>query len=258
MNWNMKILICGKGGSGKSTISVLIAKKLNTMGYKVLLVDADESNFGLHRLAGMPLPQDMMSNLGGKQAFKNKMNQTFPSDNKPFSRKTEIHELPEICVSESNGIRLAVIGKIHHYGEGCACAIGMLSKQVLSSLAIEKNEIVIVDTEAGIEHFGRKVDAECDLILGVIDPTYESLMMSKKIQEMAEQAEVDLFFILNKVDARIEETMIGNFDKEKIIARIPQNDQIFMESFQGSALTADLPAIDPICQLIHKIKQDEK
>jgi CO dehydrogenase maturation factor len=254
----MKILICGKGGSGKSTLSTLIAKRLNTMGYKILLVDADESNFGLHRLAGMPLPQDIMGNLGGKKEFKKKMNQTFPADDKPFSQNTGIDELPEICVTKTNGIRLAVIGKIHHYGEGCACAIGLLSKQILANLAIEKDEIVIVDTEAGIEHFGRRLDAECDLILGVIDPTFESLMMSKKIQEMAEQAKVDLYFVLNKVEDRVEETMAGNFNKEKIIATIPHDDQIFMESFQGAQLTADLPSIDPICQQIHTMKQNKK
>ncbi|MFH2065507.1 MAG: P-loop NTPase [Pseudomonadota bacterium] len=251
----MKILICGKGGSGKSTVSALIAKKLNVMGYKVLLVDADESNFGLHRLVGMPLPRDIMTDLGGKNEFKNKMNPTFPSTDKPFSQKTMIHELPEICVTESNGIRLAVIGKIHHYGEGCACAIGLLSRQVLSSLDIDKDEMVIVDTEAGIEHFGRKVDAECDLILAVIDPTYESLMMSRKIQEMAEQAGVDLYFVLNKVPAGMEEKMIGHFDENKVIARIPLDNQIFMAGFQGAPLTAELPAIDLIGKKIHAMKQ---
>jgi len=252
----MKIAICGKGESGKSTVSTLIANRLNSMGYKVLLIDADESNFGLHRLAGMPMPQDIMENLGGKKEFKKKINQTFPADDKPFQKDTEIDDLPQICVTENNGIRLAVIGKIHHYGEGCACAIGLLSKQILSKLVIDKDEIVIVDTEAGIEHFGRRLDAECDLLLGVIDPTYESVMMSKKLQEMAEQAEVELYFVLNKVDERIEKNMIESVDAKKVIAKIPQNDQIFLDSFHGDPLTTDLPAIDPICQQIQQLKQN--
>ena len=254
----MKILICGKGGCGKSTITALIAKKLNTMGYKVLLIDADESNFGLHRLIGLPQPTDIMTDLGGKQAFKSKMNQTFPAEAKPFSQKTGIDEFPEICIAQANGIRLAVIGKIHHYGEGCACAIGLLSKQVLSSLSIDRNEIVIVDTEAGIEHFGRRVDAECDLILGVIDPTYESMIMSRTIQAMADQADVDLYFVLNKVTSAIEETMRSSFDPGTILTEIPHNDQIFTQGFRGESLTAELPAIDPICEMIDRMKQNEK
>lgn len=251
----MKILICGKGGSGKSTLAALLASKLNDLGYNILLVDADESNFGLHRLAGLPLPEDIMSNLGGKKGFKEKLNKTFPGDDKPFNQKIGIDELPEGCVTEANGTRLLVIGKIHDFGEGCACPMGVLSKLVLSNLVIKDNEIVIVDTEAGIEHFGRRVDAECDLILDVVDPTYESFMMAEKIQEMAQKASIDLFFVLNKIDARVKNSMIKNVDQKKIITRIPQNEQLFLESLEGKTLTAELPAIEPICELIQELKR---
>jgi len=63
----MKILICGKGGSGKSTVSVLIAKTLKNRGYKVLLVDADESNLGIHRLMGVTSSVSLIDTLGGKK-----------------------------------------------------------------------------------------------------------------------------------------------------------------------------------------------
>jgi len=251
----MKILVCGKGGSGKSTLAALLAAKLNNMGFNILLVDADESNFGLHRLAGLPLPTDIMNNLGGKKGFKEKLNKTFPADEKPFSQKIGIDELPEGCITEANGTKLIVIGKIHDFGEGCACPMGVLSKLVLSNLVIKDNEIVIIDTEAGIEHFGRRVDAECDLILDVVDPTYESFMMAEKIQEMAQKASIDLFFVLNKINARVEDSMIKNVDPEKIITRIPQNEQIFLESLEGKTLTAELPAIEPICELIQELKR---
>jgi len=253
----MKILVCGKGGSGKSTIAVLLSAKLNNLGYNVLLVDADESNFGLHRLAGLPLPRDIMSNLGGKKGFKEKLNQTFPAGDKPFNQKIGIDELPEGCVTEANGIRLLVIGKIHHFGEGCACPMGVLSKLVLSNLVIKENEIVIVDTEAGIEHFGRRIDAECDLILDVIDPTYESFVMAEKIQKMAQTASIELSFVLNKINPRVEDAMIRNVNPAKIIARIPQHEQIFLESLEGKALTADVPEIEPLCELIRKLKLDK-
>ncbi len=251
----MKILVCGKGGSGKSTLATLLAVKLNHLGFKILLVDADESNFGLHRLAGLPLPRDIMNDLGGKKGFKEKLNKQFPQEDKPFSQKIGIDELPEECVTEANGIKLLVIGKIHDFGEGCACPMGVLSKLVLSNLVMKDNEIVIVDTEAGIEHFGRRVDAECDLILNVVDPTYESFMMAEKIQEMAQKASIDLFLVLNKINDRVEDSMIKNVNSEKIIARIPQNEQIFLESLEGKPLTAELPAMEPICELIRELKR---
>ena len=70
----MKTLICGKGGSGKSTISALVALTLRDMGANVLLVDADESNYGLHRLMGVPMPVSLLDDLGGKNGFREKMN----------------------------------------------------------------------------------------------------------------------------------------------------------------------------------------
>ncbi|KPJ51676.1 MAG: ATP-binding protein, partial [Dehalococcoidia bacterium DG_18] len=48
----MKIAVCGKGGSGKSAIVTLLAKGLREKGYKVLVVDSDESNSGLYRMLG--------------------------------------------------------------------------------------------------------------------------------------------------------------------------------------------------------------
>ena len=253
----MKILICGKGGSGKSTLAALLSKNLISRGFEVLLIDADESNLGLHRLAGVPMPIDIMEDLGGKKGFKEKLNQTFPGNDQPFNQKIKIRDLPEACIGEDGGIKLAVIGKIHDFGEGCACPMGVLSKKVLSSLIVEDKEIVVVDTEAGIEHFGRRVDAECDLILGVVDPTFESFLMAGKMTEMAEKAGVEILFVLNKVDDHVAGTMKKNIDQAKIIAEIPQSEQIFADSLEGNALTAALPEIDAIGRLIEERKQAE-
>ena len=66
----MKIIICGKGGSGKSTLSTLLAKGLSKRGYSILMVDGDESNLGLHRLLGGKEPVNFMDSLGGKKGFR--------------------------------------------------------------------------------------------------------------------------------------------------------------------------------------------
>lgn len=250
----MKIILSGKGGSGKSTITTLLSKNLKNRGFKVLLVDADESNLGLHRLAGVSSPKYIMEDLGGKKGFKEKLNAAFPSMDRPFSKKLHINELPSECVSEADGIKLAVIGKIHDFGEGCACPMGMLSRLVLSNLVIDEDEIVLVDTEAGVEHFGRRVDAECDLILGIIDPTYESFQLAKKIDEMALKTDVDAFFILNKVTDDVLKIMQENIDMNKVIAKIPHSEKVFLDSLNGNPLSANIPEIDAVCQII----QDRK
>lgn len=62
----MKITVCGKGGCGKSTVTTLLAKELARMGKKVLVVDSDESNFGLHRQLGVELPRDLPNILAAR------------------------------------------------------------------------------------------------------------------------------------------------------------------------------------------------
>ena len=65
----MKILVCGKGGSGKSTISALLSKELARNGRNVLVIDTDESNFGIHVQLGMAKPKDFMNYFGGKKVL---------------------------------------------------------------------------------------------------------------------------------------------------------------------------------------------
>ena len=230
----MRILICGKGGCGKSTLSVMLARAFDEKGYRVILVDADESNFGIPHLIGVEPPMDLMESFGGKKAFKQKLNAPFPADGEGvFVKQQPLDALPPECVSRSNGIRVVSIGKIHHFGEGCACPMGMLSKRFLSSLATEPDEVVLVDTEAGVEHFGRGVIAEGDVILVVVDPTAESLKLAGKIRDMAERAEKEAYFVLNKVDADIEPMMVQRLDASRVIARIAMDNQMLLASLDS-------------------------
>ncbi len=254
----MKIIICGKGGCGKSTVSTLIAGALNKRGYSILMVDGDESNLGLHRLLGGDEPIVFMDSLGGKKGFREKLNTGFTQGNTDviFAPNTKTNDIPKECVSVIDGIRLLAVGKIHEPGEGCACPIGRLSKTILSNLAIGENEIVIIDAEAGIEHFGRGIDMACDMILGVVDPTFESFMLAKKMDDMIRNSGKEISFVMNKVNERVEPSMKKNIDQEKVIAGIPMSDDIFMGSLEGKKITADLPEIDKICDFIEVKKKD--
>ena len=249
----MKVIISGKGGCGKSTLSTLIARGLAENGYDILLVDADESNFGLQRLLGAPPPVHLMENFGGKPNFKKNWMGT--ASDGLFKNNTPIEEIPDLCISAVDNIKLMVIGKIHAHGEGCACPMGVLSKTVLSKLDVKENEIVIVDTEAGVEHFGRRLDGECDLILGIVDPSYESFMLARKMQDMAETAGSEIFFILNKFSPKVSSAMGKNVDESKVIARIPENEDVFSDSLEGNPLSTQLPEIKTVCDLIIERKK---
>ncbi len=253
----MKIMICGKGGSGKSTITTLLARALNRNGKTVLVVDTDESNLCLHRLLGARLPEVLMENMGGRKEAKEKLNPSFPHhpDDDFFKDPLTISDLPSACLAEVDGIRLLVVGKIREFGEGCACMIGSISKAVLSRLREGEDEVVLIDAEAGLEHFGRRIDAGCDLILAIIDPSFESILMADRTRQLAEEAGVQAFFILNKVDDAVREAMEERLDPEKIIACIPRNDSLFLQSLRGQTLTQEIGEIEAVCRFIAGYKK---
>ena len=253
----MKILICGKGGSGKSTIAALLAKSMAKRGYKVLVMDSDESNFGLHRQLGMKLPEGFMNYFGGKKTMIERMFASMQKSEggtvKIFDKRWTFSDIPEEYLMEKNGIKLLAIGKIHDFGEGCACPMGALSREFLKNLELEDDEVVIVDTDAGIEHFGRGVEDGCDLIIVVIDPSYESLMLSKKIEELADSIEKPIYFVLNKVDNESKRVMLASLDKNKIAGVIPANNEVFKACLAGDELDLELVEIEELAKFLESV-----
>ncbi len=248
----MKIMICGKGGCGKSTLTVLLARALTDCGKKVLVVDADESNLCLHRLLGADQPEILMDAMGGRTGTREKLKQaTDHSHEDGFFKETmTFATLPGECLAEVDGIKLLVVGKIKQFGEGCACMIGGISRAVLSRLQEKENEIVLIDAEAGLEHFGRQVDKSCDLVLSIVDPSYESIQMAGRVREIAQGAGVQTYFILNKIDEDIRQVMADGLDPQRVIAAIPHSSDIFQQNLQGQALTTTIPQIEAACTFI--------
>lgn len=250
----MKILICGKGGSGKSTISSLLAKSMARKGYNVLVIDSDESNYGLHRQLGMELPDDFMNFFGGKRGMGRRIREFFKKGESVsvFDKRWGINDLPEEYLTKKNGIRLLAIGKIHDFGEGCACPMGALAKTLLDNLDVTDKEIVIVDTEAGIEHFGRGVEQGCDVILVVIEPSYESLKLAGKIDEMAKSIGKTIYFVLNKVDDDSRSAMLESLDQSKVnvAGTVPAIADVFKAGLAGEELDVHLPEIEGLADLL--------
>jgi CO dehydrogenase maturation factor len=252
----MKMIISGKGGSGKSTLTALLARQYEQAGHRVLVVDTDESNSCLHRLLGTDATRDMMEYFGGKKDMMGKMRavmskpdglQNFQLFEKPWT----FEDLPRDFVAKKGDIRLAAIGKIHHAGEGCACPMGMLARQFLKNLKLNPTDVVITDTEAGIEHFGRGIEEGANLILMVLDPSYESVVLAKKAMEMAESIHVPLYYILSRTDADTGTRMRDAIaDQSRIIGEIPQDPKLLAAGLAGQELPAGYPAILAITQNI--------
>jgi CO dehydrogenase maturation factor len=248
----MKVLVCGKGGSGKSTITALLAKSMAKRSYNVLVIDSDESNFGLHRQLGVGMPEDFMNYLGGKKVLGEKMRQAFQKGESVsvFENRWQITDIPEAYTVENGNIKMMAVGKIHDFGEGCACPMGALVKNLLKNMETTSEDLVLVDTEAGIEHFGRGVEEGCDIVLMIIDPSYESIRLSEKIRELAEKAGKPLYFILNRADKIGVQFVMETVDKEYVLASVPSDMEVFRAGFAGEELDVELPEIESIADFL--------
>ena len=246
----MKLVICGKGGSGKSTVSALMTRELVARGETVLVVDTDESNFGLYKQLGLPQPRDFMDSLGGKKGLGERMRKFMKSEGKEklsILQDFSLADIPEEMIVGEDGIKLVAIGKIHDYGEGCACPMGALAREFIEKLKADGLH-VIVDTDAGIEHFGRGVEAGCDKIVVVIDPSYESVQLSEKISEMSAKINKPVFFVLNRMneDAVELESLV---DKTKVIGSLPFDRNVFKACLKGSRV----PEMDEMKKIVDRL-----
>lgn len=248
----MKVLVCGKGGSGKSTITALLAKSMVKRNYNVLVVDSDESNFGLHKQLGLEMPEDFMNYLGGKKILGEKLMQAYQKGDtiSIFENKWKISDIPEAYIIEKGKIKIMTIGKIHDFGEGCACPMGALARNLLNNMETTSEDVIFVDTEAGIEHFGRGIEEGCNLILMVLDPSYESSRLSEKIKELSEKAGKPCYFILNRTDEIMAQSMMNTVDITHILTSIPSNLEVFRAGFTGEELNVELSEIESIADFL--------
>jgi len=230
----MKISVCAKGGSGKSTVVTLLANEAGNRGKRALVVDSDESNSGLYRMLGFDRPPvPLMELFGGKTGLKQNMKKR-----EIFTEpKIPIADIPEGYLLQQDNVLLVSIGKIMQSLEGCACPMGALSREFLRKISVNAGEMVIVDMEAGVEHFGRGVETGIDNVLIVVEPPLESLEVASKIHGMSKASGIEnAWAVLNKIPTEeIRKRLTAELGKRGItvIGSVPLDQELFMASIDG-------------------------
>jgi len=222
----MKVCVCGKGGTGKSTIVMLLAYELTRRDKEVVVIDSDESNAGLYRTLGLGYaPRPLIELAGGKKKVMPLMQRqgarlASHEDSKSVLIQPEIRvaDLPAEFVVRKERCCLIVVGKIHQALEGCACPMGVLSREFLKRLHLGADQIAIVDMEAGIEHFGRGVETSVDGVMAVVEPSFESIAVAERIKELATDAGARFAgVVVNKVSTgEIERHVLSELKKRDI------------------------------------------
>jgi CO dehydrogenase maturation factor len=234
-----KVAVCGKGGSGKSTVVALLAKSLRGRGYRVVVVDSDESNPGLYRMLGFEgRPTPLLELVGGKKKVFEALAESSESPKTVLAQEEiRTRDLPSEYVVEEDRIKLVCIGKILQSLEGCACPMGALSREFLKRLSLDEDEVCIIDMEAGVEHFGRGVETSVDSVLAVTEPSFDSLELAEKINSLAREVGTDSSWaILNKtpseeVTSRLREELEAR--AVPVIGSIGYDSEVFQAGLEG-------------------------
>jgi CO dehydrogenase maturation factor len=251
----MKICVCGKGGSGKSTVVALLAAAFRDRSKSVLVVDSDESNACLHWMLGFDEPPAALMDLaGGKKRIQQALRAGTAADGESAGagvlaqERLRPNDLPENYIRRVNGLGLVCIGKIHQALEGCACPMGVLSREFLKKLQVDDDEVVLVDMEAGIEHFGRGVETSVDAVVAVVEPSLESVNLAERIKNIA--AGTGATFagaILNKVDSGELESKLADALRRRdtpMLGKIPFSHEFVRSALDGTAIAANPVAVE--------------
>lgn len=237
-----KIAVCGKGGTGKSTIVALMANAFLELGYCVLVLDTDESNTGLDRMLGFgPQSRPITALWQGFPSGETKSRAAWVNQG-----EISFQDIPGESLLARDNLRFLSTGKIVEPFQGCACSIAELAGDLARKLVLKDKEIVLMDTEAGIESFGRGVERGADTVLIAVEPSSESLALAEKIFYMADGLGIkQVRTILNKVPSeKVKKRMLEEAEKKKmkVIGSLYIDSQVSDASLEGNGLPPDSSA----------------
>jgi len=266
-----RIGVVGKGGSGKSTVTVLVASALRRHGYEVCVLDADSTNVGLHRALGIDVPPAPLLDYFGGTIFTGGAVTCPVDDPTPLAHADiDLEKLPgEYHTRNENGVTLLTAGKLADKGPGAGCD-GPISK-IARDLRIRVGDtlpVTVVDFKAGFEDSARGVLKEVDWALVTVDPTNAAIQMAVDMKEMVSQTRAgkppatqhldtpvlvemairmfrearvrDVLVVLNRVrDREVETCLTGRLEEAGVqpIAVIPEDPVITVTWLEGVPLT---------------------
>lgn len=232
----MKIAVSGKGGVGKTFVAGVLADFFVKKGFKVLAIDADPSP-NLALTLGIPLDEanKIVPVSENSQLLESKTRTNFEGVYRLSFTVDDIVE--KFGVKSPYGMNLLVMGTIRSAGAGCTCPANAVIRALLRHLIVERDEVVVMDMEAGVEHMGRGTAKRVDTMLIVADSSLKSLETAKKIYGLATEAGIKNAFIIgNKVRDSSEGEMIKRFaakNKISILDLVPHDETILKADREG-------------------------
>ena len=206
----MKIAVSGKGGVGKSTIAAALALNIAKNGGKVIALDADpDANLA----SALGIPQKEQGNIVpiSKQIdlIHERTDTKIDNYGKVFKLNPEVSDVVDKLGYNHKGVTVLVLGAVKTGGGGCACPESTFIRALVTNLVLYKNEALIMDMEAGIEHLGRATSQGVDVMLVVVEPGQRSIDCATTILRMTKEIGLKkVLFVGNKVTGKADEDFI--------------------------------------------------
>ena len=251
----MKIAVTGKGGVGKTTVAACLARLYADEGRNVLTADVDpDANLGL----ALGFSEQELSEITPISKMKDLVMERTGADEsgigKFFKINPKVDDIPDRFAKTCNGVKLLVMGTVDVAGSGCVCPEHVLIKRLLSHLVISREEVVILDMEAGLEHLARGTTSFMDRFIVVVEPGSRSVQTYRKVRQLAFDLGVEhVDAVANKVRTEADEAFIK--------ANIPEDELLGIIHYSNGVIDADRMGKSPydydenVVSEIRKIKE---
>ena len=248
----MKIAVSGKGGVGKTTFSSLLIRAFNDKGKHVLAIDADP-DANLAAALGIANAHAITPIAEMKDLIFERTEAKPGTVGGFFKLNPKVDDLPEALSARLENIKLMRLGGVKKGGAGCICPESTLLRALITHVVLSRDEVVVMDMEAGIEHLGRATAQSVDKLIVVVEPGRRSIDTARNIQRLASEIHLSKVALVgNKIrsdkDRAFLEKHLADF---AIMGFLPYDDQLIEADLDDRApYETDSPAVKQVQSMI--------